>query len=70
MSTEGKTPVLKERLNKSANCFEISFFRRNNILSGILFGPEALLELREDIMLAISLSAGCRNIVLLLSFER
>ena len=33
--------------------------------------PEALLELREDMMLAISsLSVGCRNIVLSLSFER
>ena len=29
LSTEGKTPVKKERLNKSANCFEMSFFRRN-----------------------------------------
>ena len=37
----------------------------------ILFGPEALLQLREDMMLAIaSLSVGCRNIVLLLSLER
>ena len=32
LNAEGKTPVIKERLNKSANCFEISFFRRNNIL--------------------------------------
>ena len=71
LSTEGKTPVVKKRLNKSANCFEISFFRRNDILQGILFGPEALLELREDMMLAISsLSVGCRNIVQLVSFER
>ena len=31
LSTEGKTPVIKERLNKAANCFEISFFIRNNI---------------------------------------
>ena len=31
LRTEGKTPVMKERLNKSANCFEISFFRTNNI---------------------------------------
>ena len=39
-------------------------FGRNNILWGILFGPEALQEFREDIMLAISsLSVGCRNIV-------
>ena len=37
----------------------------------MLFGPEALLELREDMMLATSsLSVGCRNIILLLSFER
>ena len=62
---------MKERYNKSANCFEISFFRRNNIVSGILFRPEAILELREDMMLAISsLSVGCRNIALLVLFER
>ena len=62
---------MKERLSKSANFFEIPFFRRNNILEGILFGPEVLLELRKDIMLAISsLLVGCRNIVLPLSFER
>ena len=37
----------------------------------MILGPEALLELREDMMLAISsLSVGCRNIVLLFSFER
>ena len=36
----------------------------------MLFRSEALLELREDMMLAISsLSVGCRNIVRLLSFE-
>ena len=62
---------MKERLNKSGNYFKISFFRRNNILQGILFRPEALSELRQDMMMAISsLSVGCRNIVLLLSFER
>ena len=43
MSTEQKTPVLRERLDKSPNCFE-----------GIIFGPGNLLELREDLMLAIS----------------
>ena len=69
--TEEKTPVMKERLKKSANCFEMLFFRRNNILYGILFAPETSLELREDMMLAISsLSAGCKNIVLSFSFER
>ena len=37
----------------------------------MLFGPEALLELREDMMLTISsLSKGCRNIVLPLLFDR
>ena len=37
----------------------------------MLFGTEVLLELRKDMMLAISaLSVGCRNIILLLSFER
>ena len=36
-----------------------------------MFGSEALLELRKDMMLAISfLSVGCGNIVLLLSFEK
>ena len=40
-------------------------FRNNNILQGIPLGPEALLEFREDKMLAISsLSVGCRNVVL------
>ena len=34
------------------------------------FAPEALLQLRDDMMLAISsLSVGCRNIALSLSFE-
>ena len=71
MRTEGKTPVTKERLNKSAYCFKMSFFRRTHILYGILSGPETLLELREDMMLVISsLSVGCRNIVLSFSFER
>ena len=56
---------MKERLNKSANFLEISFLRKNNILSGVLFSPEALLVLTEHMMLAISsLSVGCRNIVL------
>ena len=37
----------------------------------MLYGPEALLELRDDMMLAISsLSGGYRNIVLSFSFER
>ena len=32
LRTELKIPVMKKRLNKSGNCFEISFFRRCNIL--------------------------------------
>ena len=69
MSTKKKKKktVMKERLNKSGNCFEISFLRRNNTLKGMVFGPEVLLECRYDMMLAIySLSVGCRSIILLL----
>ena len=59
LSIDGKKPDEKERLNKSARCIEISFFRRIKILLGILNGPLALLMLREDMMLAIcSLSVG------------
>ena len=62
---------MNESLNKSASWFKISFFRRNSILQVILFGPEALMELRTDMMLAMSsLSVVCSNIVLLVSFER
>ena len=44
---------------------------RLNNFQGILLGPEALLELREDMMLAFSsVSVGFRNIVVSLSFER
>ena len=62
---------MKERLNKSANFLWIAFFRKNDILHSILFGPEVLLALREDMILGVSsLSVGCRSIVLLLSFQR
>ena len=65
-SVDGKEPEEKERLNKSASCIEISCFRRIKILFGILKGPQALLILREDMMLAISsLSVGWINIELL-----
>ena len=71
LSVEEKTPVIKERLNKSANSIEVSFLRRNDFLQGVLLGQEALLELRENMMLAFSsLSVGFRNIVLPPSFER
>ena len=63
LSIDGKEPGEKERLNKSASCIEISCFRRIKILFGILKGPQALLILREDMMLAISLlSVGWTNI--------
>ena len=32
LSMDGKTPVTKERLNKSASCMEISFLRNNKTL--------------------------------------
>ena len=41
-------------LKKSASCIEISFLRRNKVLKDILFGPETLLELRENMMLPTS----------------
>ena len=41
------------------------------MLLGILLEPEASLDLRDDMMLAISsLSVGCRNIELLFSHSR
>ena len=40
----------KERLKISTRCVEISFFSSFHIFVGILFGPEDLLSLREDIM--------------------
>ena len=62
LSIDGKEPEEKERLNKSASCIEISCFRRIKILFGILKGREALLILREDMILAISsLSVGWIN---------
>ena len=62
---------MKKRLNISANCFEVSFFRRKNVLLRILLEPDASLDLRYDMMLAISsLSVGCRNIELLFSHSR
>ena len=66
LSIDGKESEEKETLNKSASCKEISCFRRIKILFGILKGPQALLILREDMMLAISsLSVGWINIELL-----
>ena len=72
LGTDGKTPIMKERFNKATNCFENWVFRINNIPQGILFGPDTLLQLREDIMLAtfyqwVALSV---SITLLFSFAR
>ena len=66
LSINGKVSEEKEKLNKSASCKEISCFRRIKILFGILKGAQALVILREDMMLAISsLSVGWINIELL-----
>ena len=66
LSIDVKEPEEKERLNKSASCLEIHCFRKIKILFGILKGPQALLILREDMMLVISsLSVGWINIELL-----
>ena len=54
LSTGGKEPEEKERLNKSASSLEVTCFRRIKILFRILKEPQALLMLREDMMLAIS----------------
>ena len=55
----GYIPEEKERLKISTSCIEISFFSNFNILVGILFGPEDLLSLSEDIMeITSSLSVG------------
>ena len=49
----------KERLKISTRCVEIFFVSNFDILVGILFGPEDLLSLREDIMeITSSLSLG------------
>ena len=66
LSIDVKEPEEKERLNKSASCLEIPCFRKIKILFGIQKGPQALLILREDMMLVISsLSVGWINIELL-----
>ena len=44
----GKVPVVKERLNKSASCSEISFLSIFKTLHRILYGPVNLLISREE----------------------
>ena len=44
----GKVPVVKERLNKSASCSEISFLSIFNTLLEILYDPVDLLISREE----------------------
>ena len=58
-SIHEKVPEEKERLNKSASCVEISYFRRIKILLGILKGPLALMMSKEDMMLVISSLSVC-----------
>ena len=67
----GKVSVVKERLNKSASCSEISFLRIFKTLLGILYGPVDLLISREErINLISSLLVGERKNVSGFSFER
>ena len=54
LSIDGKEPEEKETFNRSASCLEICCFKRIKISFGILKGPQALLMLRKDMMLAIS----------------
>ena len=55
----GHIPEEEERLKISTRFVEMSFFDNFNILVGILFEPEDLLLLREDIMeITSSLSVG------------
>ena len=43
-------PEENKRLKISTSCVEISFFSNFNVLVSILFVPEDLLSLREDII--------------------
>ena len=55
----GYIPEEKERLKISSRCVETSFFSTFNILVGIVFGPEDVLSLSEDIMeITSSISVG------------
>ena len=45
----GYIPEENERLKISSRCVEIFFFSNFIFFVGILFGPEDLLSLREDI---------------------
>ena len=44
----GKVPVVKEMLNKSASCSEISFLSIIKTLPEILYGPVDLLISKEE----------------------
>ena len=55
-------PVVKERLNKPANCSEMSLLSIFITLLGTLYGPVDLLRSREErINLISSLSVGERK---------
>ena len=67
----GKVYVVKERLNKSASCLEISFLSIFKALLGIMYGPVDLLISREKrLNLISSLLVGERKNVSGFSFER
>ena len=53
----GYIPEEKERLKISTSCSEISFLCIFNILVGVLFGPEEIMEIME---IASSLSLGLK----------
>ena len=58
----GYIPEEKKRLNISTNCFEISFLSSFNILVEVLFGPEHLLSLSEEILeIASPISVGMKE---------
>ena len=58
----GKEPHVKERLNKTANWSDISFFINFKILIGMQLSPEAFWEFRAEIIEIISfLSVGHRK---------
>ena len=50
-----KTPVLKDKLNVSAKCWDISFWVSLSVfISSILLGPVDLLLFMEEIIASIS----------------
>ena len=57
----GKQPDVKERLNKTANWSDMSFFINFKILIWILLGPEGFWESRAELIEISFLSVGDRK---------